>query len=325
LKTLANTPGGRVVPVGGRTVAQLIVLVFVALALPSLCLAQEVKLPAVNLGETSFEDGFGSPGWLMQEFPDVYVADELRDSNGNKVPGTNRLTTYTTTTHVAYVSTHRFLGGWLSGEVLQTLVDVDLKTNGTSSRARGFADLEFGPGLQWAPKKIGPGVFVHRLIFDLSVPTGSYNDKQPVNIGNHCVVFNPYYAATYELDKIEFSTRLHYLWNSTNDDPFVGFGIRNSQAGQAVHANYSISYEAWENVRIGFNGYWLQQVTDDKVNGIAVPNSRERTVGLGPGIQIQSRNIWYHLNAYQETDVRNRASGVKVVARITIALPTAEH
>jgi hypothetical protein len=303
----------------------LIVLAFVALTLPSLCLAQEVKLPAVNLGETSFEDGFGLPGWLMQEFPDVYVADQLRDGNGNEIPGSNRLTTYTTTTHVAYVGTHRFLGGWLSGEVLQTLVDVDLKTNGTSSRASGFADLEFGPGFQWAPKKIGPGVFVHRLIFDVSVPTGSYNDKQPVNIGNHCVVFNPYYAVTYELNKIEFSTRLHYLWNSTNDDPFVGFGIRNSQAGQAVHANYSISYEAWKNVRIGFNGYWLQQVTADRVNGIAVPNSRERTVGLGPGIQVHRRNIWYNLHAYQETDVRNRASGIKVAARITIALPTAEY
>jgi hypothetical protein len=89
----------------GQLLWPLVVLVFVALALPSLCLAQEVKLPAVNLGETNFEDGFGSPGWLMQEFPDVYVADELRDSNGDKVPGTNRLTTYTTTTHVAYQET----------------------------------------------------------------------------------------------------------------------------------------------------------------------------------------------------------------------------
>jgi hypothetical protein len=66
---------------------------------------------------------------------------------------------------------------------------------------------------------------------------------------------------------IEFSVRFHYLWNSTNNDPFVGFGIRNSQAGQAVHVNYSASYEAWKNVRIGFNGYWLQQVADDRVDG----------------------------------------------------------
>ena len=304
-----------------RTVAQLIVVAFAAFAIPSLCLAQAVKLPAVNLGETSFEDGFAAPGWFMQEFPDFYLADELRDGNGNEVPGTNRLTTYSTTTHLVYISTDRVLGGWLAVELLQTLVDVDLKTNGTTFRASGLADLEIGPGLQWAPKKIGPGVFVHRFIFDFSVPTGSYSDKRPVSIGNHFVVLNPYYAATYEANKIEFSTRLHYLWNSTNEDPFVGFGIRNSQAGQAVHANLSISYEAWKNVRVGFNGYWLQQVTDDKINGVAVPNSRERTVGLGPGIQIHSLNMWYNLHAYQETDVRNRFSGFKIAARFSIALP----
>jgi len=301
--------------------AQLMFVALAAFAIPSRCVAQEVKLPAVNLGDTSFEDGFGVPGWLMQEFPDLYVANELRDDNGNEVPGSNSLTTYSTTTHVAYVSTNRVLGGWLAVEGLETLADVDLKTNGTTFRASGFADIEFGPGLQWAPKKIGAGVFVHRLMFDFSAPTGSYSDRQPVNIGNHFVVLNPYYATTYEITKIELSARFHYLWNSINNDPFVGFGIRNSQAGQAVHVNYSASYEAWKNVRIGFNGYWLQQVTDDRVNGIAVPNSRERTVGLGPGLQIHSQNIWYNLHAYQETDVRNRPSGWKMAARITLALP----
>ena len=138
--------------VAGGT-AHLLLLAFLALVIPSRCVAQEVKLPAVNLGDTSFEDGFGVPGWLVQEFPDIYVANELRDDNGNEVPGSNGLSTYTTTTHVAYVSTNRVLGGWLAVEGLETLADVDLKINGTTFRASGFADLEFGPGFQWAPKK----------------------------------------------------------------------------------------------------------------------------------------------------------------------------
>jgi hypothetical protein len=306
-----------------RLIVQLFVATFAALAAPSVCIAQEVKLPAVNLGEANFEDGFAFPGWFLQEFPDYYVADELRDNSGNKVPGDNRLTLYSTVTHVAYISTIDVLGGWFSVEALQPLVDVDLKINGTHFRASGIADLDLGPGVQWAPKKIGNGVFVHRFMFDVNVPTGAYNDRQPVNVGNHSVVIDPYYAVTYELPKIEFSARFHYLWNSTNNDPFVGYGIRNSQAGQAVHINYSVSYEAWKDVRIGFNGYWLQQVTDDKINGAAVPNSLERTVGLGPGIQIRSQNTWYHLDVYKETDVRNRPSGIKVAARFSLALPTA--
>jgi hypothetical protein len=309
------------VAVVARTVTLLIVAAFWASTTSGVCFAQ-VQLPAVNLGETNFEDGFAAPGWLIEEFPESYAAGELRDGHGNTVPGRNRLITDSTTTHVAYISKKRVLGGWLAGEVLQPLVDVDVQlANGTSSRVRGFGDLTFGPGLQWAPKKIGNGVYVHRFALDVTIPTGTYSDRRPVNIGNHFVVVNPYYALTYERKKIEFSARLHYLWNSTNSDPFVGFGIRNMQPGQAFHVNYATSYELWKDVRLGFNGYWLQQVTNHQINGISVPNSRERTVGIGPGIQFSGRDIWFRLNGYMETDVRNRPSGVKVTFRISKALP----
>lgn len=62
---------------------------------------------------------------------------------------------------------------------------------GTSSRVRGFGDMTFGSGLQWAPKKIGNGVFARRFVFDVTVPTGPYSDRRPVNIGNHFVFIDP--------------------------------------------------------------------------------------------------------------------------------------
>jgi hypothetical protein len=313
-----------VIALSPRTLTLLFVLAFGALGTPSVCVAQ-VQLPAVNLGETNFEDGFAGRGWLIEEFPESYVAGELRDGHGNIVPGRNRVTTYSTTTHVAYIGKKRILGGWLSGEVLEPLVDVDVQlANGTSSRVRGFGDLTVGSGLQWAPKKVGNGVYVHRFVFDVTAPTGTYSDKRPVNIGNHFVVINPYYALTYERKKMEFSARLHYLWNSANNDPFVGFGISNVQPGQAFHVNYSTSYEVRKNVRLGFNGYWLQQLTDHRINDFDVPFSKERTVGLGPGLQLGGQNIWFRLNSYLETDVRNRPSGVKVTFRISKALPAKE-
>jgi len=286
----------------------------------------QVQLPTVNLGDTNFEDGFGAPGWLLEEFPGGYTAGELKDSKGKTVPGSNRVTTYSTTSHVAFASRKRLLGGWLAGEVLLPLVDLDVQlASGTHSRVRGVGDLTLGFGLQWAPKKIGNGVFAHRAVIDVGVPTGKYNDSRPVNLGNHFVVVDPYYAFTYERKKVELSVRLHYLWNSTNNDPFVGFGIKSMQPGQAFHVNYATSCELFKNVRLGFNGYWLQQVTDHRINNVDVPYSRERTVGLGPGLQLGGRDIWFRLNGYLETDVRNRPSGVKVTFRISKALPTTEH
>jgi hypothetical protein len=77
------------------------------------------------------------------------------------------------------------------------------------------------------------------------------------------------------------------------------------------------------NVRVGFNGYWLQQLTDDKVNDITVSNSLERTLGLGAGIQIFSGHTsWIHLNGYKETDVRNRPQGFSVTLRLSKAIPS---
>jgi hypothetical protein len=283
----------------------------------------QVQLPTVNLGLTNFEDGFATPGWFLQEFPDYYHADKLTDSQGNAVPGIGHLTAFSTTTHIVYVSQRQFLGGWLAAEVLQPWVDLDVRAGGSSSKVHGLGDLTVGAGLQWAPKQIGRGVFVHRFILDVGVPTGQYNDRQPVNVGNNFVVLDPYYALTYEIRKVEVSARLHYLWNSVNHEPFVGLGADTVQPGQAFHMNYSASYEVIPHVRVGFNGYWLQQTTGDRISDISVPHSLERTVGLGGGIQyLSGRDFWIHLNAYKETDVRNRAQGASVTLRFSKAIPS---
>jgi hypothetical protein len=294
-----------------------------SVGIPGRCSAQ-VQLPTVNLGLTNFEDGFGTPGWLLQEFPDYYHADKRKDSQGTTVPGRNDLTVFSTTSHVVYVTQQRFIGGWLGFEALQPWVDLDVRiANGPSSRVRGFGDLTVGAGLQWAPAEIGGGVFVHRLMLDVGVPTGRYSDTQPVNVGNNFVNLDPYYALTYERGKVELSARLHYLWNSVNHEPYAGLGANTVQAGQAFHMNYSASYEVITHVRVGFNGYWLQQTTDDKINNTNLPYSLERTVGLGAGIQFFSgRDFWIHLNGYKETDVRNRAQGSSVTLRFSKAIPS---
>ena len=287
-------------------------------------ISAQVQLPAVNLGDTNFEDGFAGPGLLLEEFPDVYSAGTLKDNKGVNVPGTNTLTTIASTSHVAYVSNKRLFGAWVGAEFLVPIVDVEVKlANGTSATVRGEADPVVGPlALQWAPKKIGPGVFAQRAILDLTVPIGKYSDQRPVNIGNNFVTINPYYAFTYEwTNKLEVSVRLHYLWNSTNKSPFVGLGIKDMQPGQAFHTNYATSYEVLKGVRVGFNGYWLQQLTDHQIDDEDVPNSKERTVGLGPGVQFGGNGLWFRVNSYIETDVRNRSAGTRVTFRISKTLP----
>lgn len=303
--------------------AILVVCIAFVIVIRATPMAAQVQLPNVNLGDTNFEDGFAGPGFLLEEFPDVYIADTLKDNSGTNVPGSNTLTAISTTSHLAYVSNKHLLGAWFGVEILVPMADVEVHlANGTNTTVRGVADPIVGPfALQWAPKRIGQGVFVQRAILDLSVPLGNYSDHRPVNIGNNFVTINPYYAFTYEWKRgMEASARFHYLWNSVNSDPFVGFGIRNVQSGQAFHANYATSYEVMKDVRLGFNGYWLQQLTDHRIDGENISHSKERTVGLGPGVQIGGNGLWFRVNSYIETDVRNRPAGVRVTFRISKAL-----
>jgi hypothetical protein len=141
-----------------------------------------------------------------------------------------------------------------------------------------------------------------------------------VNIGNNLVSINPYYAFTIRpTDKIEFSARLRYLWNSENDEPFTGLGANDIQPGQAFHANFAASYNLIKGVRFGINGYALQQLTADKVDGHGQANSKERVFGIGPGVKWSGKGVSLYLNSYFETGAENRPEGIKVVLRFSKA------
>src|SRR6202140_4166186 len=102
-----------------------VALLFGISLLPGLCFAQ-VQLPTVNLGLTNFEDGFANPGWFLQEFPDYYDADKLKDARGATVPGSTYLIFFATAYNVVFVTQQRINRGWLSFEVLQPWVHLDV-------------------------------------------------------------------------------------------------------------------------------------------------------------------------------------------------------
>jgi hypothetical protein len=212
------------------------------------------------------------------------------------------------------------LDGYFGAEVLLPLVDVDLSTSAQPrNRARGVGDLIVSPFiLQWNDHKLFGMPYFHRFDIALSLPTGQYNANRAVNAGNNLVSLNPYYAFTIvPTDKFEISARLHYLWNSENDNPYAGLGASSIQPGQAFHANVAASYEIMRNLRIGVNGYALQQFTDDKVNGHTLAYSEERIFGVGPGLVFNTDKLWIYLNSYFEVGAENRPEGIKITLRIS--------
>jgi anthranilate 1,2-dioxygenase (deaminating, decarboxylating) large subunit len=184
--------------------------------------------------------------------------------------------------------------------------------------------------LVWTPRPIAGGMlFSHRVTADIVMPTGKYSHLDPVNPSNHVVSVNPWYAFTLypkkHSMKFEISSRIHYLWNGENDDPFVGYRFKSVQPGQAFHENYTVSYEFAKGIRLGFNGYAVQQITDNKINGANQANSRERLFGSGPGAQFGGHGLWFYINAYWEGGAQNTAQGTHVNFRVLKTLGGGEQ
>ena len=289
------------------------------------CSEGQVSLPQVNLGLTNFEDGVAFPGFLIEETGGNYRAGQFKDRRGQTIPGSNEANAITSLTHIAWVSKWRILGGYFGAEVVLPAADVHVDTSfGPRARTIGTSDLIFGPAvIEWNDKKLFKRPLFQRALLDVAVPTGQYDANSPVNIGNHLINLNPYYAFTYiPTKKIEISGRLHYLWNGKNDRPFAGLGAKSIQPGQAFHQNLASSYQVTRILRVGLGGYLLEQITDHRINDIPLPGSRERTFAIGPGIEIHKDRLFVYLNTYFEAGVRNRPQGFMWELRVSTVIPS---
>jgi len=279
--------------------------------------AQEhVALPAVNLGGSSFMDAVGGPGLLVRQAVGVYEAQRFVGSNGADTPGPNSVFAFTSITHLAYLAPFKVLGGYWGGEVLVPVVYASVTTPVGSGSVSGVGDITFSPVIWQAPNTTVLGrPFFQFVNLDVVAPTGEYKSSALVTAGSNVWSFNPFYAFTWLLtDRLETSWRLHYLWNSANSSPGPGYGATSIQPGQAVHFNGAASFAIVPWLRAGVAGYFLRQITDSRVDGVAVPGSLEQVAAIGPGLLASSGPIQFVLNGYAEFAAENRSEGERLSA-----------
>lgn len=283
--------------------------------------------PSVNLGFTSFLDGGppAGPGFYFSQYLQNYNSDKLTNQNGD-----NALPPVADESLEAWIGISQFLyqsdkelvaGGKWGVNVMIPVVglDMDYGTDNTAfpqDNGGGIGDILVGPFLQWDPVmgKNGP-IFMHRIEFQMIFPTGDYDENRELNAGSNFFSFNPYWSGTlFITPKLTASTRIHYLWNSENSDPgrnYRALGAEDTQAGQAIHANFAIAYEVIpQRMRIGINGYYLKQITDTQMDGNDVPDTKEKVLGIGPGLVYHfSQNDHLFFNTYFESSAENRSEG----------------
>ena len=278
----------------------------------------QVTLPPINIGNTNFMDGRALPGTMFQQTIIAADANSFNDNNGDTQPAPDALRTVGIATQLAWLSDRKLFGANWGAEFILPLVHVDLDVlPGLSSRKGGFGDLFLSPlVLQWPEKKLLSRPFWKRFNFKFTVPVGEYDRNRLANIGTNTFRINPHYAATWMFsDRWEVSARFHYLWNGRNEDPSPTLGADWTRAGEAVHTNLAISREISPGLRFGLAGYHLRQISDDRIDGADLPNSREQVIGFGPGIRFQRGPQVLFVHAYHETAVRNRPKRNHVIVR----------
>jgi len=292
--------------------------VVIYLLMVSAQVQSQVSLPPVNLGGTSFVDGVAGPGWFFQETISGYNSTNFNDSQGETIPGSNEVNISVALTQFSLVTQKKLFGGYYGAEVLLPIVSADVDTEfGPNRSPTGIGDLIISPFIiQWTNGSLFGKPYWHRLNFNLVLPTGEYDRNKSVNIGSNIVSFNPYYAFTLELSpKFEISARLHYLWNSKNNDPNPLVASDYTQPGQAFHINYAASYAFKPGWRAGLAGYYLKQLTDHRIDNVDIANSKEQVFAIGPGVFYASRGHFFNLNAYFESSAENRPEGKNIILR----------
>ncbi|QHE91575.1 hypothetical protein PI93_021065 [Pandoraea fibrosis] len=307
-------------------------------AVPGMVRASTYQPGGLNLGASSFHDGFGGlePGWATVQLLQFKNNDKFYDNNGNK-PGTFRnpkLTSFLWLPQIAYTSPIRVFGGALGFTVLLPVMSMHGSSDAGSMQqltARsGVGDIIFGPYLQMAPViSGGRPVFSQRFEFDVIAPTGAYNPSKLANPSSGFWSLNPHWAMTFlPTAKTEISLRLHYLYNFSNHNPGVNlsdgpqfsqpnpFVIDRFRAGQAVWVNFTASYKVLPNLNVGINGFWFRQITDDTVDGRPQTGFRTTNLSIGPGAQwtVDNKNFVF-MNIYLPVSERNTYSGFQMGLR----------
>ncbi|NUT67490.1 hypothetical protein HNO91_00770 [Pseudomonas corrugata] len=298
----------------------------------TLGLACSCALPALATENGVDNIGPGTDGFFVlplevDSLPDNMVAFNLYynhykartfniSSLGGKVPGVEIEST-AVIPRIDYLSPLRFAGGRLGIYVAQPWIKQEVALFGMSDTREGMGDTTISPIVLW---DMGKNLTLAAAV-EITVPTGEYSSDRLANTSNNFYTYKPLFSFTWlPTENTEVSMKTTYSFNQKNKDT-------DYRSGQIFHFDYSASYRLTDNLRVGLNGYYLKQTTDDKQFGRTVQFAgqdvddgvRGQVFAIGPALYLTFlKYASAEVRWAKEFDVENRPEGEMLWAKLSI-------
>ena len=286
----------------GKILAALIVLAAVAVNRLPEAQATEGGGGAYPNGAQGFLAGaLPPPGFYFIEYLQHYSADALMDGNGRKLPVPFKLNVSAAVNRFLYQSEVPLLGGHLGAHVILPLLHASADTGLGSGSKSGLGDITTGPYIAW---HFGKNLHMAAGI-DITLPTGSYEKTELVNLGRNYWTFEPIFGVTYLTDGgMEFSGKFMYDINTENSDT-------DYKSGQEFHFDYAVGYHTgpWT---LGAAGYYYKQITGDSGAGAVLGDYEGQVIAIGPAVRYDAKNgVSVEFRYNKEFEAENRTEGDK--------------
>lgn len=277
------------------------------------------------------------PGFYFLDYMYYYNADTMKDDNGDDIAAFDDVSVVANVFRFLWMSDKEILGGNYGMHAFLPILNTDLNFNAPvgPGATKSYDDTDV-PYIIVSPFILAWHLQEGKLhivtsLADVYVPTGQ-DDGNLASVGKNFWTFEPVLGITYMVEGWEFSGKFMYDFSTSQDDYATVYGFEvDRDPGQEFHFDYSASYEVSPGFRLGLNGYYYTQTTDDSYDidsSIPAPvqamlradeESHSRVFSAGPGIWYNHKNMFFSLRNQWEMAAKNKTEGYNVWAKFTYA------
>ena len=277
------------------------------------------------------------PGFYFLDYMYYYHADTMKDDSGDDIDAFDDVSVFANVFRFLWMTDKQILGGNYGMHAFVPILDVDLDFNVPAGpEAKNYYSDTSVPYVIYSPFLLAWHLQEGKLhivtsLADIYIPTGQ-DDGNMAAVGHNFWTIEPVLGITYMLNEWEFSAKFMYDFNTTQDDYATVYGFEvDRDPGQEFHFDYSVSYALSPSFRLGVNGYYYTQTTDDSYDiDASVPGvvqallkddegNHSKVLSVGPGIWYNHKNMFFSLRNQWEMAAKNKTEGYNLWAKFTYA------